>query len=224
MLRQLLLLTGVEQRLHAVRQRLEARAQAIIQQGKSVAMQVAIAAGLATGAIVILLLAVIAGLIVLFLWLAPHYGNLAAAGIVGALLLAIAVLLAICAYATFMKKAPPIVIADIPPPEAAPLAADPGDGAAPREGVTEPPMRPISLGEVDAMFSLAGRYGRMPQTGIEPIDNLVRAVSPKAEEATREAVARAANLMRHGDRTTMLTVLGAAVAAGWLLTKVHQKA
>jgi hypothetical protein len=224
MLRQLLLITGVEQRLHAIRRRLEARAQGIIQQGKSVAMQVAIAAGLAAGAIVILLLAVIAGLIVLFLWLQPHYGNLASAGIVGALLLAIAVLLAICAYATFMKKAPPVATADIPPPEATPPAADAGVGTAAQGSVTEPPLRPISRGEVDAMFSLAGRYGRMPQTGIEPIDNLVRAVMPKAEEAAREAVARAAALVRDGDRATMLTILGAAVAAGWLLTKAHQKA
>ena len=223
MLRQLLLLTGVEQRLHAIRQRLEARAEGIILHGKSVAMQVAVAAGLAAGSIVILVLALVAGLMALFLWLQPHYGSLAAAGIVGVGLLVVAALLAICAYAIFIRKNPPISIADMPPPEAAPPGADAGVAGAP-EGVTGAPLRPISLGEVDAMFSLAGRYGRMPLTGIEPIDNLVRAVSPKAEEATREAVARAANLMRHGDRTTMLTVLGAAVAAGWLLTKVHQKA
>lgn len=111
-------------------------------------MQVAIAAGLAAGSIVILLLAVVAGLIVLFLWLEPRYGNLAAAGIIGALLLAIAVVLAICAYATFAKKTPSVVIADIPPPQ----AADAEVGAASREGMTEPQVRPISLGEVDAMF------------------------------------------------------------------------
>jgi hypothetical protein len=219
MLRQLLLLTGVEQRLHAMRQRLEARAEGIILHGKSVAMQVAVAAGLAAGAIVILLLALVAGLIALFLWLQPRFGNLAATGIVGGGLLAVAAVLAICAYVIFRRKSPPIAIADIPQQDAAPPVADAGPANA-----SELPRRPISLGEVDAMFSLAGRYGRMPQTGIEPIDNLVRAVAPKAEEATREAVAGAANLIRHGDRTTILTVLGAAVAAGWLLTKVHEKA
>jgi hypothetical protein len=216
MLRQLLLLTGVEQRLHAIRQRLEARVDGVILHGKSVAMQVALAAGLAAGAIVILLLAVVAGLIALFLWLQPKVGNLAATGIVGGGLLVVAAILAVCAYVTFERKTPRAAIPATPPPEA--YVPEPSPIA------SAPPSRPISLGEVDAMFSLAGRYGRMPQTGIEPIDNLVRAVAPKAEEATREAVARAANLMRDGDRTTMLTVMGAAVAAGWLLTKAHQKA
>jgi hypothetical protein len=224
MLRQLLLITGVEQRLRAARARLEARAEGIIQHGKSVAMQVAVAAALATAAIVILVLALVAGLITLFLWLQPQFGSLAAAGIVGGGLLLVAALLAICAFVVFRRKSPPAAIAEIPAPAAAPMAADGVFGGVPPEAVAAPPLQPASADEVDAILSLAGRFGRMPQTGIEPIDNLVRAVTPKAEEATREAVARATNLMRHGDRTTMLTILGAAVAAGWLLTKAHQKA
>jgi hypothetical protein len=224
MLRQLLLITGVEQRLRAARARVEARAEEIIQHGRSVAMQVAVAAALATAAIVILVLALVAALITLFLWLQPQFGSLAATAIVGGGLLLVAALLAICALAVFRRKNPPAAIADIPAPAAAPVAADAVFGGVPPEGVAAPPLQPVSVDEVDAIFSLAGRFGRMPQTGIEPIDNLVRAVTPKAEEATREAVARAANLMRHGDRTTMLTILGAAVAAGWLLTKAHHKA
>jgi hypothetical protein len=35
-------------------------------------------------------------------------------------------------------------------------------------------------------------------------------------------VARAANLVRYGDRTTVLTILGAALAIGWAMTKVDQ--
>ena len=107
MLRQLLLITGVEQRLRAARARLEARAEGIILHGKSVAMQVAVAAALATTAIVILVLALVAGLITLFLWLQPQFGSLAATGIVGGGLLLVAALLAICALAVFRRKNPP---------------------------------------------------------------------------------------------------------------------
>jgi hypothetical protein len=53
---------------------------------------------------------------------------------------------------------------------------------------------------------------------------MLRGLAPKAEEATREAVARAANLVRHGDRSTVLAVLGTALAIGWAMTKVEQRA
>jgi hypothetical protein len=50
------------------------------------------------------------------------------------------------------------------------------------------------------------------------------ALAPKAEDATREAVARAANLVRHGDRSTVLTILGTALAVGWAITKLDRRA
>jgi hypothetical protein len=224
MLRQLLLITGLEERLQAAKRRVEARAEGLIQHSKAVATQVAVASALATIAVVVLLLAVVCGLAALFMWLKPQVGELAATGIVGGLLLALAAILAICAAAIFRKETPMIAPADIPIQPVAPDAGpDVGLAAAPPETFAAPPRRPVSVDEVDAIFSLAGRYGSMPQTGIEPIDNLVRAVAPKAEEATKEALARAANLVREGDRTTVFTILGAAVAAGWLLTKAHQR-
>jgi hypothetical protein len=51
---------------------------------------------------------------------------------------------------------------------------------------------------------------------------MLRSLAPKAEEATREAVARAANLVRYGDRSTVLAILGTALAIGWAMTKVDQ--
>jgi hypothetical protein len=56
------------------------------------------------------------------------------------------------------------------------------------------------------------------------VDNMLRALAPKAEEATRETVARAANLVRYGDRSTVLAILGTALAVGWAMTKVDQRA
>ncbi|MFZ3324824.1 MAG: hypothetical protein WA231_02550 [Methylocella sp.] len=41
----------------------------------------------------------------------------------------------------------------------------------------------------------------------------------RVELATKEAVTRAATLVQNGDRATILAVLGAAMAVGWLLVK-----
>ena len=42
-------------------------------------------------------------------------------------------------------------------------------------------------------------------------------VAFRAQETTNEAVTRVSELMRNGDRTTVLSILGAAVFFGWLI-------
>jgi len=44
-------------------------------------------------------------------------------------------------------------------------------------------------------------------------------MEPRMGLATKEAVTRAATLVQTGDRATLLAVLGAAMAVGWLLVK-----
>ena len=61
------------------------------------------------------------------------------------------------------------------------------------------------------------RYAHIPRTGSAPVD--IRQLEPRIELATKEAVTRAATLVQNGDRATMLAVLGAAMALGWLLVK-----
>jgi hypothetical protein len=82
----------------------------------------------------------------------------------------------------------------------------------------------VTAEEVESLFAVAGQFTRLPHTGIESVDNMLRALAPKAEEATRETVARAANLVRYGDRSTVLAILGTALAVGWAMTKVDQRA
>jgi len=86
------------------------------------------------------------------------------------------------------------------------------------------PARPVTTEEVESLFAVAGQFTRLPHTGVESVDNMLRALAPKAEEATREAVARAANLVRHGDRSTVLAILGTALAIGWAMTKADHRA
>ena len=45
--------------------------------------------------------------------------------------------------------------------------------------------------------------------------------TPHAKEAGKEALGRAASLIRHGDRSTMLTILGAVAVAGWVMARTY---
>ena len=97
MLRSILHITGLEQKLEAVRDRIEGEAQSLMQQGKAVAIQMAIASALAVGAAILGLMALVAGLIALFFWLEPQVGSIAAMGLIAGGLLVIGVILAVSA-------------------------------------------------------------------------------------------------------------------------------
>jgi hypothetical protein len=66
---------------------------------------------------------------------------------------------------------------------------------------------------------LLGPYLRFPATGHPAIDNFLSQIGTKAEGTTNEAVGRAADLVRNGNRATMLSALGAATLFGWLIAR-----
>jgi hypothetical protein len=227
MLRHILHITGIEQQLQVLKLRIEDQAQRLMKQGKSVAIQMAIAAALVFGAALIALMAAVAGLVALYLWLAPLVGGVAAAGIVAGGLLLIAIVLGVAAMMVARKDIPDMEpaktiasdLAVVAPPIAPPVSASSIASFRPSGLSAEPSPRAVSPHDVESLFAIAGQFGRLPRTGIEPADNVIQAFAPHAEEATREAVARAANLVRYGDRSTVLGILGAAMAAGWILSK-----
>jgi uncharacterized membrane protein YqjE len=235
MLHSILHITGLEQKLEAVRDRIEGQAQNLMQHGKAVAVQMAIASALAAGAAILGLMALVAGLIALFFWLEPRVGSIAAMGLIAAGLLVIGVILAVSAAMIGRKETPrvpavaanPVAPADIAAARMAEAKLDlAGHNDLGRDslGLRDfQPARPVTAEEVESLFAVAGQFTRLPHTGIESVDNMLRGLAPKAEEATREAVARAANLVRHGDRSTVLAVLGTALAIGWAMTKVERR-
>ncbi|MGA7038568.1 MAG: hypothetical protein WBZ08_09265, partial [Pseudolabrys sp.] len=81
------------------------------------------------------------------------------------------------------------------------------------------PAASPSSSEIDSALDVVRLFAKSPKTGIEPIDNLIRAVEPRAEEVAREAAQRAATLVQTGNRKTMIAILGAAAATGWLIAK-----
>lgn len=240
MLRSILHITGLEQKLEAVRDRIEGEAQSLMQQGKAVAIQMAIASALAVGAAILGLMALVAGLIALFFWLEPQVGSIAAMSLIAGGLLVIGVILAVSAAMIGRKETPrvpavvanPVATADIAAARVAEAKLDLAGHDPRRDSLGRDylglgdfqPARPITADEVESLFAVAGQFTRLPNTGVESVDNMLRALAPKAEEATREAVARAANLVRHGDRSTVLAILGTALAIGWAMTKVDHRA
>lgn len=72
---------------------------------------------------------------------------------------------------------------------------------------------------IEPLFVLLDRYLRWPVTGQPAIDRVLNEFGTRAQPTTNEAVERAAELVRSGDRATMLSVLGTATLFGWLLVR-----
>ena len=227
--RSLLRITGIEPALESVEHRIEDRAQNLILQGKALAIQSLIAAGLAIGAAILALMALAVALIVFFLWLEPQVGSIAGLGAVAAILLVLGIILAVGAAIVGRKKptvvaaetAKPVGTTDVttaPMEEKIPLAPSQPLGFA-----ESPPTQPVTSDDVEALFAIGEQFARLPHTGIESVDNVLRSLAPKAEDAARETVVHAANLVRYGDRSTMLATLGVALAVGWAMTRLRPR-
>jgi uncharacterized membrane protein YqjE len=229
MLQSVLHLTGLDQKLQALKDRLEGQAQGLIQHGKAVAIQAAIVAGLAAGAAIIALMAIVALLIIVYLWLEPQLGSMGAMAVVAGGLLVVCAGLAIAAVVISRQEAPDMIRDTSESKGAGSETPAVTQGKVAPVGYetptyVAPPPRPISTEDLDSVFAVAGKIARMPHTGIEPVDNMIQALAPKAEEATKEAVTRAAHLVRYGDRTTVMAILGTAVFLGWAMTKADRLA
>lgn len=221
MLSSILQILGVEQKLHAIEDSIEDKAQTILRQGKAAAFQIGFVAEMGIGAVIFAFMALVAGLGSLYFWLAPQFGPAAAMGMIAGGLLVVGGGFAIATVLASKRVSTVVTEAEAKPVEKADSA--PKSVIAERVPLVEPPRRPVTTAEVDSLFAVAGQFARLPRTGIEPVDKVIQALAPKAEEATREAVAHAANLVRHGDRKTVLAILGSAVVLGWVITKVNQR-
>jgi hypothetical protein len=222
MLQQILHVTGLDRKLETLKHNLEHQANQAIGHVKSVAIQIAVAAALGTAAAIFALMTLVAGLVALFAWLQPEYGTLIAIGSAAAVLASITLILALSAIVIAKKEPPsfessePLKVTQPSRSEARPI---------PRIAPEEPsPNRQSTSSEIiDLVVGVLGHIARSARTGVEPVDNIIRTLEPQAELATKDAVARAANLVQAGDRKTMFAILGAATALGWLAVKASDR-
>ena len=223
MLASVLRLIGLDKAQQAFKLALEEKAHEAVDDVKGVVVRMVVVAALAVAAAIFALLAVITGLLDLYEWMEPTYGIFLALSIVGGVLAVIALVLISAAMilsrgrpgnekGTAMPKTIEV------PPSPLPLSVTP----APVDSVVSPPSAAsaATAGDmIEPFLSVVKRYAHSPRTGSAPVDDFIRQMEPRVELATKEAVTRAATLVQTGDRATMLAVLGAAMAVGWLLVK-----
>jgi len=169
------------------------------------------------------LLALIVGLAALYTWGELHYGTFAGFALAGGVPIALAIILVLAALA-IAKQSAKESSWQLPdrPRQPTRLARESQESEVRQlaEGLATPPPRVSSADPEDLVEPLAVLFGRyLPGTGHPAIDDILRQVESRAYGTTREAAARGADLIRTGNRASMLGVLGAATLFGWLLVR-----
>jgi hypothetical protein len=217
MFQAILHVTGLDRKLQTLKLEIESKANQAIGYIKAVGLQIAVATAVAVAAAIFATLAILAGFVSLFVWLQPLYGTLPAIGIVAGALALIALVFTAIAVVVGRRRPEPINLSEL----ASTIRSSEGVAETDRASDKAKPAAasPASSEMLDSALDVVWLFAKSPRTGIEPIDNIIRAVEPRAEEATKEAVHRAATLVQTGDRKTMIAILGAAAAMGWLIAK-----
>jgi hypothetical protein len=207
---------GLDRKLQTLKLEIESKANQAIGYIKAVGLQIAVATAVAVAAAIFATLAILAGFVSLFVWLQPLYGTLPAIGIVAGALALIALIFTAIAVVVGRRRPEPINLSEL----ASTIRSSEGVAETDRASdKAKPAASPASSEMLDSALDVVWLFAKSPRTGIEPIDNIIRAVEPRAEEVAREAAHRAATLVQTGDRKTMIAILGAAAAMGWLIAK-----
>jgi hypothetical protein len=203
----------------------EVKAQQVSEHASYKARNFALIAGLFLCASIFALFAIIVGLIALYHWTELRYGPNTGLALVAGTLLVLAALCAGVALAYANSRSDDLTLRRIalswPPRRAQSIPLSSVTGASARVDSASLYQAPPFKGEdlVEPLLVLLGPYLRFPATGHPAIDNMLGQMGTKAEGTTNEAVGRAADLVRNGNRTTMLSVLGAATLFGWFIAR-----
>ena len=200
MLRTVLQITGLARALGDLKFRLEERAERAVTQVKGIAVRIAVAAALAIAAVIFSLLALVTGLVILYAYLEPIYGVTTALAIIGGSLMAVA-LVCVLAAALVGRGKPKL----------------------------KPSSRTIQLDDVSdedwrgTDRPLAQRHEAASRKlrradAVESLVSLASLAQRRNRRALEDRVSvDAMSLVQSGDRRTMLAVLSAVAAVGWLL-------
>ena len=78
----------------------------------------------------------------------------------------------------------------------------------------------VSAGDlIEPLAFLLAKYARFPVLGHPVLNEIVEKLRVTARGSTEEAVERAADIVRYGNRGQLFMLLGGAAVAGWLLAR-----
>jgi len=235
----------VPAKMEAVKASLELRVEQATDHVKQVAREAAVIAALSAVAIVTAVMAVGVGLIALYFWTANAYGMYAGLGVVGAILVVVTVALAAAAAVrarslsstgitpqrttagTAVTASDPDVIENAAAAEAAAtqlrsdVIAPAPDADAPASAAAARPAAPMSSARdlVEPLAYLLPKVMKFPTIGNPAVDELIGNLAATARGTADEAVNRAANVIRQGNRANLVVVLTGAAMVGWMLAR-----
>jgi hypothetical protein len=159
------------------------------------------------------------GLIALYLWIASQYGVYAGLGAVAGCLIFVALILTTIAASRRRSFAARQSMRWLPPPP--PPAADvrPAMNAGTMESsapITAISATPSAADLVEPLALLLSEFGPSRASGNPAVDEVLAGLRGAARGTASEAIARAANVIREGDRLNVIFVLSTAAVVGWL--------
>jgi hypothetical protein len=215
MLFKLLKLFGLDVRaeIAAVKDEVTRRVDDVTDRARHLAIGAGIIAALTTFAGLCFVTAIGVGLFALYRFAEAAYGADVALGILAAVLVGAMLILLGVAFlvARSLRGKPAAAVgADVTAARAAPQPAQP-----PPEAAAAPLMSSGDL--VEPLTLVLGLFAKDPKLGHPVLDEFVTGLPNGGKP--EDAVAQALDVIRSGDRTQLAIILGAAVAAGWLLAR-----
>jgi hypothetical protein len=215
MLFKILKLLGLDVRaeIAAVKDQIEQRVDEVTDRARHAALTAAVIIALSTFAGLFCTLAMGVGLIALYRAEAEIYGVDIALAVVAAVLVVAALIL--LGVALMMGKSLSRARASKAAEDAARTAAS---SPATPEAIASPQATP-AVELTEPLAFLLALFARDPKLGHPVLDEFAANLRTPAGGKADEAVEQALNLVRNGDRTQLLVMLGGAALAGWLLAR-----
>jgi hypothetical protein len=199
---------------------IEQRVEEVADYAKQVARTAAVIAALSAVAAILVAMAVGVGLFALYRVIAESYGVNAGLGVVAAVLIAVALVLFLIARTKGASLSNRRIFKPRPVMAASTPAAIPVPVNAPtRAALAGAPADSAGGDLIEPLTFLLAKYVKYPTLGHPVLNEIVGKLRMSARGSADEAVERVADLVRHGDRTQLLTLLGGAAFFGWLLAR-----
>jgi hypothetical protein len=213
----------VPAKVAAAKSMIEQRVEEVTDYAKQATQTAAVIAALSAVTGVLVAMAVGVGLFALYRAVAESYGVNAGLGVVAGILIVAALILLLIARTKGQSLSNRQVFEPLRP-TAAPSVAAPAVAAPLLARAPSPAsfagVPVVSAGDlIEPLAFLLGRYLKYPALGHPVLDELLGNLRNTARGTADEALERAANLVRYGNRSQLLILLGGAMVAGWVLAR-----